>query len=163
MSIEQLRTVRTPSAKDSADEDGFYSIFIRDLVLSCMIGAYDHERLNSQRVRFNVDMRVRSEKRPLNDDLDNVLSYDAIVAGIKRLIADRHINLVETLAAEIAEACLADWRVLRVRVRVEKLDVEPQAAAVGVEIERRRNEAPSVAEVFPFAFGSSKAPGRGDD
>ncbi len=52
-------------------------------------------------------------------------------------MADRHINLVETPAEEIAELCLANPRVVVVRVKVEKLDVEPDAAGVDVEIERR--------------------------
>jgi dihydroneopterin aldolase len=48
------------------------------------------------------------------------------------------INLVETLADRIAAQCLADRRVLSATVRVEKLDVMPDAGAVGVEIERHR-------------------------
>ena len=47
---------------------------------------------------------------------------------------------VETLAERIAEQCLADPRVQLARVRVEKLDVFPDAASVGVEIERRYAE-----------------------
>ena len=48
------------------------------------------------------------------------------------------INLVETLAERIAERCLEDHRILDAKVRVEKLDVMPEASAVGVEIERHR-------------------------
>jgi dihydroneopterin aldolase len=44
--------------------------------------------------------------------------------------------LLETLAEEIAAICLQDGRVRSVRVRVEKLDIFPDAASVGVEIER---------------------------
>jgi dihydroneopterin aldolase len=105
-------------------------------------------------------MRVRSAGGPLNDDLTNVLSYDAVIAAIKRLVADGHINLVETLAERIAETCLADHRVTHVRVSVEKLEVEPDAAGVGVEIERRR---PSVAEVLPLNVPDPSRPSRSRD
>ena len=45
---------------------------------------------------------------------------------------------METLAERIATLCLREARIERVRVRVEKLDVYPEAASVGVEIERDR-------------------------
>src|SRR3990172_1981246 len=101
------------------------------------MGAYREEGVARPRVRLNVDLSVR-EAEAHRDDLGDVVSYDTIVAGIKALVAGRHINLVETLAEEIAALCLDEPRVLSARVRVEKLDVEPAAASVGVEIERRR-------------------------
>jgi dihydroneopterin aldolase len=60
------------------------------------------------------------------------------VDDIKRLIRQGHINLVETLAERIAAQCLEDHRILSAKVRVEKLDIMPEASAVGVEIERHR-------------------------
>jgi dihydroneopterin aldolase len=53
-----------------------------------------------------------------------------------RAIADAgHIDLVETFAERLAQACFADARVTRARVRVEKpLALAPHAAAAGVEI-----------------------------
>jgi dihydroneopterin aldolase len=54
-----------------------------------------------------------------------------------RTIADsRHFNLVETLAERIGEACLADRRVLAVRIAIEKPDVLPGCRSVGIAIER---------------------------
>jgi dihydroneopterin aldolase len=64
--------------------------------------------------------------------------YADVVEDIRGLLAQGHINLVETLADRIAAQCLADRRVLSAKVRVEKLDVMPEASAVGVEIERHR-------------------------
>jgi dihydroneopterin aldolase len=147
MTIDRILAGRMPVPDDVPAAEGSYRIFVRDLDLSGSIGAYAHERLRTQRIRINLDMRVRSAGGPLNDDLTNVLSYDAVIAAIKRLVADGHINLVETLAERIAETCLADQRVTQVRVSVEKLEVEPDAAGVGVEIERRR---PATAEVLPL-------------
>jgi dihydroneopterin aldolase len=43
---------------------------------------------------------------------------------------------VETLGEKLADMCLADPRVQKVIVRVEKLDVFEDVTAVGVEIER---------------------------
>ncbi|CCG40225.1 dihydroneopterin aldolase [Magnetospirillum molischianum] len=116
-----------------------YRILVRDLMLKCSIGIYEHERLAPQRVRINVDMSVLEQAAgPANDDIANVLSYEDVIEGIRRLLAEGHINLVETLAEKIASLCLEDERVEMARVRVEKPDVYAEAASVGIEIERYR-------------------------
>lgn len=112
-------------------------IFVRDLVLKAQIGVHPHERGGVQRIRVNVDLGV-TDDGPIDDNIRNVVSYEDIVAVVKRLIAGDHINLVETLAERIALALLVDERVLRAKVRVEKLDVYPETSGVGVELERRR-------------------------
>lgn len=110
-------------------------VFVRDLVLDCRIGVHRREHEAPQRVRINLDLAVRDD-RALDDDLANVVCYERLTDGVRRLTARRHINLVETLAEEIAAMCLEDGRLRSVRVRVEKLDVFADAASVGVEIER---------------------------
>ena len=90
------------------------------------------------RSRINLDLAVQEGDTPLDDKLANVVRYDAIVTAVRRLVAKGHVNLVETLAERIAALCLDIAAVRTVRVRVEKLDVYPDAESVGVEIERRR-------------------------
>lgn len=119
------------------EKKGHYRIRITDLVLPANIGVYEQERHGPQRVRFNIVLQVAERGGPLNDDIANVLSYDDIVGGVRAILDRGHINLVETLAEDVAALCLGDPRVSRVTVKVEKLDVIPEAAAVGVEIERQ--------------------------
>jgi len=118
-------------------ERRLYHILVRDLLLKCSIGIHEHERLAPQRVRINIDMTVYECDGDPSDDIAQVVSYEDVISGVKRLLAAGHINLVETLAENIAQLCLADRRVDTVRIRVEKLDVYAEAASVGVEIERR--------------------------
>lgn len=113
-------------------------ILIRDLVLAFRIGIYEEEKRAAQRVRLNLEIEVEPRGGPPADDIEEVVSYEQVVAGIKALAEGAHINLVETLAERVAGICLADPRTKRARVRIEKLDVEAAAGAVGVEIERRR-------------------------
>lgn len=112
-------------------------VFIRDLVLTCKIGIHQHERLARQRVRINLEVTC-IEHPAINDDVDNILCYAEIMTGIRHVVSDQHINLVETLADRIAAMCLEDHRVMGAKVRVEKLDVFKEAESVGVEIERQR-------------------------
>jgi 7,8-dihydroneopterin aldolase/epimerase/oxygenase len=112
-------------------------ILIRDLVLATEIGVFRREKGKRQRVRFNIELGV-VDKPPREDRRAEVVCYDRIVVGLRGLVAEGHVNLVETLAERAASLCLTVPSALYVRVRIEKLDVYKDVAAVGVEIERHR-------------------------
>jgi len=119
-------------------------MFIRDLVLPASIGVYAHEHEARQRVRINLDLAIADEGTGKlsraavgGDDLGRVVDYEALVIRARAIVAAGHVQLVETLAERLCEACLEDKRVLAVRARVEKLDVFADAASAGVEVERR--------------------------
>lgn len=126
--------LKTPRIADG--RAGLRHVFVRDLVVDASIGVHGHEHMKKQRIRVNLDLAVKETDRALNDNLYNVVCYEKVVAGVKDILERGHVNLVETLAEDIAEMCLADGRVRSARVRVEKLDVLPDAASAGVEIER---------------------------
>jgi len=111
-------------------------VFIRDLELLAHIGIHGHEQTKHQPVRINVDLAVE-DAQDLEDRLDRVVDYESITLRIRAIVARGHINLAETLAENIAEACLDDARVKCARIRVEKLHAVPGAESAGVEIERR--------------------------
>jgi dihydroneopterin aldolase len=113
-------------------------IFIRDFVLHGQIGTYKHEQGKTQRVRINVDLAVREDGAARSDRLTDVVDYGIVADKIRAMVATGHVNLVETLAERIADICLSDPRVNAARIRVEKLDILPDAESVGVEIERTR-------------------------
>ncbi|HSH62593.1 dihydroneopterin aldolase [Methyloceanibacter sp.] len=128
--VPKVRISRTPTLD---------RVFMHDLVLDAEIGVYTNEKGVTQRVRFSVDVDVKPAKGALGDDIAQAFDYDTIIHGIKTILGRCHIHLVETVAEQIAEHCLAHPRAARVRVRVEKLDKEP--GAVGVEIVRAKGRA----------------------
>lgn len=111
-------------------------VLVRDLVLMARIGVFEHEKQGFQRVRINLDLEVQESPEPLEDDLRNVVCYDQIIQAIRRLVDGGHHHLIETLAERISNLCLADPRVRRATIGVEKLDVYADAAAVGIVISR---------------------------
>jgi 7,8-dihydroneopterin aldolase/epimerase/oxygenase len=111
-------------------------VFVRDLELNANIGVYHREKGQLQPVRINLDLTVEETDGDIEDKLENVVDYGAVVEGIKAILAGGHLNLVETLAEKVAVHCLADKRVKVARVRIEKLKVLAEAQSVGVEIER---------------------------
>ncbi|HMK41323.1 MAG TPA: dihydroneopterin aldolase [Methyloceanibacter sp.] len=111
-------------------------VFMHDLVLDVEIGVYTYEKGVTQRVRFSVDVDVLPAAVALEDNIGRAFDYDTIIKGIKDIIARGHINLVETLAEDVARHCLDHPRASSVHVKIEKLDKEP--GAVGVEIVRAK-------------------------
>jgi len=124
----------------SAGADPRDRISLRDHVVEADIGAFQQERGQKQRLRFNVVVEVRPHPAPLEDDVDRILSYDKITEAIAAELAAERLNLLETLAERVAERVLAAAQAMRVFVRVEKLDRGP--GALGVEIVRSRAQAP---------------------
>ncbi len=129
---------RTEVGGIASNKDSIRHVFIRDLQLRAMLGVYDSEKLEPQQVIVNVDLSVKEHGEPLDDDIQNVVSYEHVVNHVKELIAEGHVHLVETLAEMIANECLKNRWVVAVRVRVEKPDIIPEAVSVGVEIERTK-------------------------
>lgn len=117
---------------------GLRHVFVRDLELMALIGIYDHEKRDPQRIIVNIDLSVKEGEGPKDDDISHVVSYEIVVKKVEAIIAEGHTNLVETLCEKIAASCLKDRRVVAARVRVEKPDIIKNARSVGVEIERQR-------------------------
>ena len=111
-------------------------VLIRNLELLARIGVHGHEQGKPQPVRINVALTGHIEAG--SDRMENAIDYEAVAEKIRGIVSAGHINLAETLAERIADACLADKRVARARVRVEKLHALPGAEAAGVEIDRTR-------------------------
>lgn len=114
------------------------TIFVRDFVVDCNVGVYAEEQGVTQKVSFTVEARLSTDIFSASDEMVEVPSYADIIDFIVDLARGGHINLVETFAERIAANCLADPRIVAVRVRLEKLERGP---ARGVEIIRPATEA----------------------
>jgi len=139
MTAEPMTRAGVVSSSGTSTDAPYDRVFVHDLVLDAEIGVYSNEKGVTQRARFSVDIEVAPGDEAVEDQISRVLDYDMIISTIKRILAEGHINLVETLADEIATRCLAHPRAALVRVKIEKLDKEP--GAVGVEIVRRKGRA----------------------
>jgi len=146
----RLLAARGYAIKDEVATD---RILVRDFVLPIRIGAYKHEREKTQNVRFNVDVGIIRSPH-VAQDMRDVFSYDVILDGIRMVVAQEHIALIETLAERIAALILAQQRVVSVTLTIEKLDVGP--GAVGVEIVRKRPA--ELAQVRPLSTAGEGDP-----
>lgn len=107
-------------------------VFVRGLKVEAEVGVYTHERGMLQPLILDVELDVAVVGAT---HLADTLNYETIRNDAKALAAEGHIALVEMFAERMAERCLADPRVTRARVRVEKpMALAPDAAGAGVEI-----------------------------
>jgi dihydroneopterin aldolase len=119
---------------------GYRCVVVEELRLPFFIGVHDYEKHARQEVSISVWMFVPDVAGRLSDDLADHVSYSDVVAKVKeRAKSMAHVNLVETLAEEIAQFAFADSRVESVIVDVRKTEIVPEARRVGVIIRRERS------------------------
>ncbi len=113
-------------------------VFVHGLLLDAYIGAYEKEQGVTQPVRVDLEMEVIEPSNPVSDKLEDVVCYDRMSDGVKSILAEGHIKLVETLAERVADLALSHAMVLSVLVRITKPEAIPEAEAAGVEIIRTK-------------------------
>jgi dihydroneopterin aldolase len=107
-------------------------IFVTGLKIEAEIGVYKHEQGRAQPLVVDVELDVPSAGA---ERLRDTVNYETIAKAARQVAAEGHIVLVEAFAERLARACLADDRVTRARVRVDKpLALAPAAAGAGVEV-----------------------------
>jgi 7,8-dihydroneopterin aldolase/epimerase/oxygenase len=86
-------------------------------------GVFAHERRDGQ--DFLVDATLWLDSRPAaaSDELADTIDYGGLVERLAVVVEGEPVNLIETLAARLAEICMADQRVIAAEVTVHK----PQA------------------------------------
>ncbi len=122
------RTVNAPRRK----------IFVHGLILDAYIGVYDHEQGVTQPIRIDLDVEVIEPSNPISDSMEDVVCYNRLTQGVKAILAEGHIKLVETLAERVAELALSNSMAIAVKVKIEKPNAIVEANAVGVEITRTK-------------------------
>jgi len=118
--------------------NGSLMLFLHNYVTPAQIGIYSSERTHEQRVRIDIAVRVEGCTSPYS--ARNVLDYNVLRDGVRRIIDLGHIEYQETLCQHILSMCLAQPGVSMARVRVAKLDAFPDCSEVGCEMERFKGE-----------------------
>ncbi|HNV21313.1 MAG TPA: dihydroneopterin aldolase [Candidatus Hydrogenedentes bacterium] len=113
-------------------------IHIRDLMCRCIVGIYPDERREKQDVIINITLWADYRAACRSDDIADTVDYKAIKKQVIRMVEDSSFQLIERLAEEIAGICLANPRVEKVAVSVDKPGALRFARSVAVEIVRAR-------------------------
>ncbi len=101
-------------------------------------GVLPDEQVRPQPFEVDIELTVDLGAAGQSDALGDTIDYGAVTEAASRVITSEHHQLLERLAARIAEECRADPRVQAVTVEVRKLHppVRAMVKHVGVRIER---------------------------
>ena len=113
-------------------------ILIKDLVLKMLVGIHNFEKRKKQRVRFNLVISINQDLIPNEKDLKSIVNYEKIIKVITKMTAKKHYPLLETLAEKIFSELFKNFRIKKIILRIEKLDIIKNAASVGIEIEKSK-------------------------
>ena len=80
-------------------------------------GVLEAEKRDGQTFVVDVALDVAA---PTTDDLAETVDYAALSERLAAVVAGEPVDLIETLAARLADECLADPRVSRAEVTVHK-------------------------------------------
>jgi dihydroneopterin aldolase len=115
------------------------TIEIHGLELIGYHGALEEEQKAGQRFVFDVVL-VAHDAGVRTDQLADTVDYTAVVARVREVNDSHRFNLIEALAAAVADDLLQHFPVARVRVRVRKPEVrlEQPAAYTAASVQRVR-------------------------
>lgn len=83
-------------------------------------GVYATEKKQPQLFRVRITMEMDLTAAGLSDDLNDTVNYGETYLHIKQLVEGNTFDLIEKLAAEIAQMVLQEKSVASVTVQVEK-------------------------------------------
>lgn len=111
---------------------------IRELVVRCRVGVTALERSRAQEVVITLTMHADLSKACRSDRLSDTVDYKAIKLKILAEAEGNPFKLIEHLAQRVADIALADPRVERTDVVVQKPGALRFARCSEVEITRER-------------------------
>ena len=113
-------------------------IYIRDLLVRCIIGVFEKERDIKQDVVFNIVLHTDTTAAARSDDLADTVDYKDLRDRIIACVEPSSFRLIESLAEKVAAICLQSPLVEAVEVSVDKPGALTFARSVAVEIRRPR-------------------------
>lgn len=113
-------------------------IFIRDIRLDTLIGAYEHERRQPRTLQVDIEIGRHAIRACRTDELTDTIDYAVVVNVVREAFASHRFHLLEPLAELVVKLILEKFDAQWARIEVSKTGVVADARSVGVRIERNR-------------------------
>jgi 7,8-dihydroneopterin aldolase/epimerase/oxygenase len=95
-------------------------IRIEQLEISARIGVPEEERVTPQQLTINISFWPYQQTRDLADSIHNAVNYSVVAEETKSFVRGRSVNLIETLADQVAAHLLKTFPIQKVTVEVRK-------------------------------------------
>lgn len=110
-------------------------IIIEELTVFYRVGVPDEERAKPQKLLVTVVLDHDFAPAAAGDSIEKTINYQAVADRLTRLGENRSWKLIETLAVELAETILREFKPARVSVEVKKFII-PETRHVAVRVIR---------------------------
>ena len=110
-------------------------IRIEQLEISARIGVPEEERVTPQRLTINISFWPYQQTRDLADNIHNAVNYSVVADETKSFVRGQSVNLIETLADQVAAHLLKTFPIQKVTVELRKFAL-PDAKYVSVTVTR---------------------------
>jgi dihydroneopterin aldolase len=125
-----------PPARPTPDRIG-----VRGITAHAHHGVYDWERERGQTFTVDVVLELDTRAAAAGDDLERTVNYAELSRGLYAILTGEPVDLLETLAQRMADACLANSLVDAVEITVHKPDAELGVPFDDVTVAIRRERA----------------------
>ena len=106
-------------------------VIIKDLILLLSVGIHQFEKLEKQRVKFNIEITTDPNLKP---DIKSIINYETVISDIKRLTKKTHFELLESLSESIFDEIIKNKKIKKIKLKIEKLDIIKETKSVGIEV-----------------------------
>lgn len=111
-------------------------VYIHALEIETIIGIYDWEREQKQTITIDLEMGTDIRPAAASDDIEKALNYKQVAKRLIAFIESAEFLLIETMAEQIAQLLMDEFKVPWLRLQVGKPGAVTGAKDVGVIIER---------------------------
>ena len=113
-------------------------IFIEEMRVEARVGIYAREKAAAQTLDISLTFSF-SDEAARDDDIAKTIDYAVVIDRIRRELAERHFNLLETLGEYLIGLMLDEFGAPWVKISIAKIGVARGVKRVGVQIERSRS------------------------
>ena len=110
-------------------------ITIKDLEVRFHVGVPKEERATAQKLLITIEMTHDLAASAANDNLAETINYYTVCQAVKAIGQTRQWKLIESLADDICELVLQEFKPNTVRVMIKKF-ILPDTRWVSVELNR---------------------------
>jgi len=116
------------------------SVLIKDFIVNEIIGIHQHEKINKQKIIFNIVIDVNQNTLPDEKNISSIVDYEKITNKLESLARYKNYNFLESLAEDSFKEIFKDKRINSVKIKIEKPDAIENAKSVGVEVFKSRSD-----------------------
>ena len=116
------------------------SILIKDFIVSEIIGIHKHEKINKQKIIFNIVIDINQNLLPNEKNVSSIVDYEKITNKLESLAKYKNYNFLESLAEDSFKEIFEDNRINSIKIKIEKPDAIENAKSVGVEVFKSRSD-----------------------